>query len=394
MTFPLMANAERATRLLLIDICNLPSNGWNTPVDLVIDYSYQINGTLRFESPSWFDSSNLISLKMFKNEKIICRLGSTIYITNLNSHTLELKFRVNLSRSIDSLLVLENQRLVLSGNIYGEIDAYSIDSGKLIKTFDGHINIIRELILVESSEDDNIFASTSDDSTVRLWKTDSTKCIQVLKPSIEVDGLSYIKAFNNKIIASSYDCHIFIWDYTTNVQLQYLHLATPENEIVNILCFDGSLSKNDSLTKNYALINSCDLIVRLNIVTGEQVNLAFAEPIQCVINVTNNITNSVTNTVCNNIIAIGSMCGTIYISNIDTMSHVQILHAHKNCIIALTMLTDGRLISSSIDGIMYIWNTNTWQCENRLHRSGLSSFVSVDKYLVTASFNGRISIFD
>lgn len=363
-------------RQVLIDICNLPSYGQNSPIDLVMDYSYQLSGTLQFETPSWLEDCHIVALKMFKDEKIVFRLGAGIHVLNAITHQRELKINVGHSTSVDSLLILDEQRLIVSGCKNGKIVIYSIDTGDHVYTFNEHTNCINSIIKLPLG--DTMIASVSTEPAVRIWNINSH---QVLYAD-GVKGFYHVKAIDDKIIATSKHSHIFIWDYVKGIQLHSLHALS--FDIINIMTFDKNLNSDNIIAlKNTILVsNSSGFITKYNILTGECQEKVYLDSIASLVHISDNT------------IAAGmSNCGNIYIIDISTMKITQILTEHLMYVNALNVLMDGRLISSSIDGIIYIWDTITWQCDMRLHRTGISNFLPLKKNLITANRTGRISFY-
>jgi WD40 repeat protein len=167
---------------------------------------------------------------------------------------------INASADVRSLKLLSNGFYLACINIYGKfnINIYDINNGSVISTLSGHRKFINDLVQIN----DDLLASSSSDTTIRIWNLTTNTCKFNLTGHIErVDGL---KLVSSDVLASgSNDTTIKLWNIT-NGQL-----------IRNLTGHVGYIKWSlDKLRDSQALVSgSADQTIKTwNITTGECLN--------------------------------------------------------------------------------------------------------------------------
>jgi WD40 repeat protein len=83
------------------------------------------------------------------------------------------------------------------------------ESGKLIKTFEGHT---RRIKFIEQIEDFSKIITCSDDNSIKIWSTESGECLKTLTGHTE--GVKALVISNDKkyLISGSWDKTVKVWD--------------------------------------------------------------------------------------------------------------------------------------------------------------------------------------
>ena len=87
----------------------------------------------------------------------------------------------------------------------------------------------------------------------------------------------------------------------------------------------------------------------------------------------------------------------ILVRNSNNDQIIKKLYGHTNNVSHLTILSDGKMISSSLDNKLKIWNTVNWQCEQTFigHTSPvLFSFELSSSNLITGSYDNTLKLWD
>jgi WD40 repeat protein len=113
--------------------------------------------------------------------------------------------------------LLENKIHLAAGLGNGDINIYNINDGSLFSSLKGHTSYVVNIAQIN----DDTFASSSDDYTVRIWNLSTNTCNFVLKGhSNQVFGL---KKITSSILASgSADTTIKLWDITSGQLIRTL----------------------------------------------------------------------------------------------------------------------------------------------------------------------------
>ena len=85
---------------------------------------------------------------------------------------------------------------------------------KSIRTLTEHTNAVKSLVVLPN----NMFASASDDSSIRIWDQTVFKCVHILNDHKE--SVSSLVAFQNeKLISISDDKTMIVWDILSSFSM-------------------------------------------------------------------------------------------------------------------------------------------------------------------------------
>ena len=113
-------------------------------------------------------------------------------------------------------LLLYGDILITTGDEKSDFHMWSVETGKMVRTFIGHRDFVRKVEIVN----DNII-SCSYDATLRIWNKETGKCLHVLTGHSHFIGTFDING--NKLITGSMDKTLRIWDLTHKKCLHILH---------------------------------------------------------------------------------------------------------------------------------------------------------------------------
>ena len=109
--------------------------------------------------------------------------------------------------------------------------------GELLKTFIGHTDKVFNLAI--NPINSKVFASTSDDQTVGVWKLEETEMFVSLKGhTAPVRGLAWHSELPTILFSGAWDCKIIVWDYEKEEMLA--QVAQHKADIYGITCHASS----------------------------------------------------------------------------------------------------------------------------------------------------------
>jgi WD40 repeat protein len=119
--------------------------------------------------------------------------------------------RISTGSYIFSLQLLSNGIYLAAGvYYYGQLNIYNINDGSLVSSYSGHSNTIYDFALIGN----NLFASASSDSTIRIWNTTSNSSKFILTG--HGSGVQGLKMISSDTLASgSYDNTVKLWNITS-----------------------------------------------------------------------------------------------------------------------------------------------------------------------------------
>ncbi|MGH0140565.1 UNVERIFIED_CONTAM: hypothetical protein FKN15_030492 [Acipenser sinensis] len=118
------------------------------------------------------------------------------------------------------------------------IVVYEIPSGKVLGTFNGHLNIVYDLCW---SRDDKNLLSASSDGTVRIWNVETFQGLaeKVLPHPAFIYAAQYHPFAQYLAVTGGYDCVIRVWNVKVkDVNGQLLQEFDGHKSFINTLCFD------------------------------------------------------------------------------------------------------------------------------------------------------------
>ncbi|MEM7125691.1 MAG: effector-associated domain EAD1-containing protein [Chloroflexota bacterium] len=223
------------------------------------------------------------------------------------------------------------------------------------------------------SPDGKILASSSDDSTIRLWDVDGSKTPRILTDHTDsVNSISW-SPDGTSLASGSSDESIRLWDIATSVPVRsLLGHSGPVNTVAwspdgTMLASGGSDSK----------------IILWNVVTGRQVQLlqGHADNIWTATKDTNSARRasgvmSVAWSPDGTMLASGGSDSKIILWNVVTGRQVQLLQGHGFWVLSVAWSPDGTMLASgSEDKTIKLWDVITGETKQTLqnHISGIST---------------------
>ncbi|XP_068006101.1 jouberin isoform X3 [Melanerpes formicivorus] len=116
---------------------------------------------------------------------------------------------------------------------------YEIPSGRFLREFYGHLNIVYDLCW---SKDNQYLLTASSDGTVRMWKieTQAASAVRVFPHPSFVYTAKYHPTADSLVVTGCYDSVIRIWNANVNeIHGQLLQELDGHKSFVNTLCFDA-----------------------------------------------------------------------------------------------------------------------------------------------------------
>ena len=197
--------------------------------------------------------------------------------------------------------ISRNGRTLVTGNFNGTVKLWDIASGQVLRTFDGHTNLVYKGVL---SPDEKTLASCSLDGKIKLWDLAAGRELRTLTG--HTDGVKAV-AFSpdGKLLASaSNDGTLRLWDVSSGLERRsFVHTRSTE--------VDNSV---------YAVVF---------ISQGK-------------------------------IIAAGNGDGTISYWEVSSGKELRVLKGHTDLVFCLALSVDGRtLVSGSYDHTVKLWDVAT-----------------------------------
>lgn len=255
------------------------------------------------------------------------------------------------SISIESINYNNEPLIILKGNPYYYIHV-RINNSKT------------KFALVRYSED------------IEIYDIETQECLHTLS-----DHNNYITSINfnqdgSKIISSSFDLTIKIWDTETGKILNIFQ----DNNYINYVTFNSNGDKILYVT-NLGLIKILDIINNVCLNTHFEDNLDITS-----VNFNNNETK----------IIIGSSNGNIKIWKLETDEIININIGNTLFLPNLVFNSDNTKFASSENLTINIWDSNTGDCLNKLvgHNASTISFNDNDNKIISLGFDRLIKIWN
>ncbi|XP_064025371.1 jouberin isoform X2 [Pogoniulus pusillus] len=116
---------------------------------------------------------------------------------------------------------------------------YEIPSGRFLREFYGHLNIVYDLCW---SKDNHYLLTASSDGTVRMWKieTQAASAVRVFPHPSFVYTAKYHPTADSLVVTGCYDSVIRIWNANVKeIHGQLLQELDGHKSFINTLCFDA-----------------------------------------------------------------------------------------------------------------------------------------------------------
>jgi WD40 repeat protein len=321
------------------------------------------------ELPSW---KNLLRKIDFKKEE------AAILLNQINDKINQINYDISKYKN-DCLMNKKIEFFPFKlDNYLGEIKVktnkfkISNDSGKLIKNFNQHKDLVRSIQVIE---DLNKLISASNDKTIKIWDLKSGECLETLKDhSWLVTSVLIYK--NNKFISGSYDKTIKIWDLerlecieTLNNNSGVRSLLLLSDEILASGLYDGTI--------NIWNLNEKKIVKSIK---------AHEDWILCLIKSKDS----------SKLIS-GSADSKIKIWDSNNFQLLKELTGHSRTIYYSKMLNDETILSGSGDETIKIWKIDSGECLRTLYFNECVRCVETfndDKMLIIGTGTGDVIIYD
>ena len=285
----------------------------------------------------------IYQMKVLKDGRVVTNKPGTndLLIWNLKTKEVE----ITLSGHTKSLMMIEvlNDNRIVSLSYDRTIKIWNSYTGQCEHT----LNAFRFTYMLISDNDQIITQETLNGIDVlKVWNPDTGIC-ELSIPNNKI--ILRIMTLNNKLIFTSDDFinkiyEIKIWDLDSKTYIQTI--GHPENHVSDLMKFE-----ENRICRNFSN-NTCRI---WNIITGEcEIIKTNDDPglFPCLILPDKRMIG-------------GESSGNITVLNCEEREIT--LSGHLKAIKLLKLLPDGRLISNSTDGIIKIWNLESYDCELTLN---------------------------
>ncbi|NMF56475.1 serine/threonine-protein kinase [Pseudanabaena yagii] len=236
---------------------------------------------------------------------------------------------------VRAVIFLSDRQIITAGQDKN-IKIIDIPSGKVVKTFSGHTNLINNLAIAPASD---LLVSGSYDNTVNVWQLSTGRLLRLLKGhSDKIFGIA-ISPDGKQIVSASRDKTLRIWDAKTGETVKTLsgHLAGVTCVLITP---DGK----------HIISGSNDKSIRVwDIATGNQLFMLTGHK---------EVIGAIAITSDGNYLISGGKDNpdSIHLWNLKTKSLIWDLIGHTDLVTSLVITPDNqKLISSSQDKSINIW---------------------------------------
>ena len=155
-----------------------------------------------------YDHSGKVSCLIELNDKRIATGSDDCFLKIWNIQSFQCEKTYNINNKLLCLLEFE-PNMILIGNDKNNIELRNINASldeSKIYTFEGHKQWVNDLAKI----DNNLFASASTDTSIKIWNYYSKQCIHTL--NCEYSVLCLIKLKNGGLCSGHLDSSIRIWE--------------------------------------------------------------------------------------------------------------------------------------------------------------------------------------
>ena len=233
---------------------------------------------------------------------------------------------------------------------------------------------------VAISPDDRFVISGSKDTTIRIWDTESGRCLKVLRGHFDYVWRITISPDGKFIVSGSYDETVKVWDMTTGNCLKTLQGHS--NHVLGVaISLDGEFIVSGSVDKTVRVWNTttgnCLKILKGH---GDSVfGVAISPNGRFIIS--------------------GSKDTTIRIWDTESGECLKVLRGHFEGLSTINISPDGKfIVSGSADRTIKIWDMATGKCLKTLeghYDIVLGAVISSDrKFIISGSSDATLRIWD
>ena len=231
------------------------------------------------------------------------------------------------------MLEMEKDK-ILSGTIQANIGLRDINNSNpddFSFNFIGHSGYVNSLVQCN----DEIFASASNDATIKIWDYYQRKEIRTIKGH-EDCILTLIKLKNGNLCSGSADYSIKFWEWETGICLKEIKNAH-KGYIVSLCEFENGILISGSMEKEIKIWKEEECIKEL---------YGHENAIRIICKIDENLFVS------------GSLDNSIKIWNIKDFKCCQTLKGHTSNVTGIIKLSNNNLMSCSLDSSIKIWAQN------------------------------------
>lgn len=253
------------------------------------------------------------------------------------------------------------------------IEVFDTNSGKKIKTIEGHEGGVWALQFIGGTEDDpeRILLSGGCDRDVRVWDLNRGKLRYVLRG--HTSTVRCLKIRDKRIaVTGSRDTTLRVWDIKRGV---LLHVLLGHQASVRCVDIHGDI----------AVSGSYDSTARIwDLKTGQCKHVLIGHVSQIYTIVTDGT-----------IIATGSMDAHIRIWSVETGECLATLHGHTS-LVGQLQLSNSTLVSGGADGCLRVWDMDTFECIQQFsaHDNSITCLQFDDQHILSAANDGKVKLWD
>ncbi|KOG28999.1 MULTISPECIES: trypsin-like peptidase domain-containing protein [Streptomyces] len=262
-------------------------------------------------------------------------LDTTAHLSDVRSGAVRDTLHGGGESSVSALAVSPNGKIVATGDWAGSVELWDAETGKLIKSWTEHEDIVNGLTF---SSDGRTLASASSDYTVRLWDMRTRTPGAVLEGHTgTVVGVAF-SPDDKTVATASGDTTVGLWDADTGANRVYLKGHTDQ---VNAVAFspDGSTLASAGNDRTARLWDVASGNTRTTLIghTDQVHAVAFSPD--------------------GHTLATGGIDASVRLWNVTSGRTLTTLLGHSGAVFDLTFSPDGRtLATGSGDSTVRLWN--------------------------------------
>ncbi len=284
---------------------------------------------------------------------------------------------------VTSIAFSPDSSILASGSEDQTINLWNVTTGQHLNTLQGHKKGISSLVFASqpcpNSSDNKVLASGSDDKTVKIWDARDGRCLKTLQGHSDMVRAVVFSPDNQMLASGSVDKTLKLWDARDGKCLRTLQENNEEIWSAAISP-DGRILASASGDQTVKLwdINTGKCQMSLQGHSGWVISVAFSRDGQT--------------------LASGSWDRTVKLWNVSNGQCLKTLQGHNNIVRAVNFSPDGQILASgSDDQSLRIWDVSTGQCLKTMQ--GYSSRIwsiasSPDGQILASSSHKTVKLWD